>query len=689
MSDDFGGNFDTPVVHLRWWGSYIGPDNYYGTGVKQFYIGFSSDVPRSPVNPYAHPGTRLLEQYVAKGPLAPASGTFTETLIRGPDLFGDSLYEYNAELKCPFQANNDTIYWLTLVPLIDDDPTRDGPIVWGWHSRDWTVQNPQASAAPAVEHGEFVFGEVPSTPPLPIWHFQGPATRGIGFMTSFADQCHADTNQVATVAEGYSQVRDGLPPGAFDKDLAFELYTIPEPATVVFGFAALAAAWLWRLPGLRSYNFKRSGRFLGTLTFLIGYIAGDCGVAKAQPPIEVVFNANADQRSYPLVANRNSQIFTIFHTAGSGTDRLLFFGDNLSRRLDSPGTNLLNPAFSNYGMAAYDFRTPLRVRAAALNGPIELIYEVGPNGSLTEPSINDTGVVGFLGRATNQHGLRDAYLDMPGQPLVTLPDLGEDSQREQPLLDEDGRLISVHQYSDYRTELRRYSPTLGSWENLTPTIAGEILDTSNYLLGGGRPAGLDGDFIFGTVRTTGGRTSLFRYDDATATVRRILDTTSATGQTMPAWVFFADNGALLIAADNFNASFPERKVVFQRPDGAIVNLAASLPAGESFVGAPQLPQMNFAGDVWLSTRDVATGQFNYYVYRNAQLLPVMQDTTLRLDNVRLTNDHHVYFWTADGTSFDLARIVVIPEPGTYGLATCAFFCFLWKARSCRAPGRGR
>src|SRR6266436_243447 len=130
MADDFADKFDTPVFHVRWWGSYMGPDHFAGEGVKQFYIGFESDVPASSSQPFSRPGTPLVQQYATKGTLAPGSGTFTETLIRGPDpVLGESLYQYNAELKCPFQEKRDTVYWLKIVAMVNQ--ATDGPIQWG------------------------------------------------------------------------------------------------------------------------------------------------------------------------------------------------------------------------------------------------------------------------------------------------------------------------------------------------------------------------------------------------------------------------------------------------------------------------------------------------------------------------------------------------------------------------------
>ena len=106
MADDFADKVGTPVVHVKWWGSYInGPAP--ATPVQQFLISFETDVPAQPGVP-SHPGTPLLSQIVTLGALAPGSGTFTETLVNGN--VPEHLYSYNAELKLPFAEANDTVY---------------------------------------------------------------------------------------------------------------------------------------------------------------------------------------------------------------------------------------------------------------------------------------------------------------------------------------------------------------------------------------------------------------------------------------------------------------------------------------------------------------------------------------------------------------------------------------------------
>jgi hypothetical protein len=257
MADDFADKFDTPVVHVRWWGSYL--DNQIGNpanpGVKRFLISFEKDVPVGPNNPlpFSHPGDPLLNQIVTLGPLAPGSGTYTEKLIPTPLMPGmaprEALYEYNAELNLgkEFKQEPDTVYWLKIVALVDAQ--QDGLIQWGWHNRDWSIHNPLASTPPAVIPGEGIIGGVfdpEKSFESPVWHFQDDAVSGD--ITVFPNPSMPRMPEIEQ--SGYAPERY-LPPwdgpstiGQYSKDLAFELYTrvIPEPCSL--GLMAIAAITL-------------------------------------------------------------------------------------------------------------------------------------------------------------------------------------------------------------------------------------------------------------------------------------------------------------------------------------------------------------------------------------------------------------------------------------------------------------
>ena len=248
MADDFADKFDSPIVHVKWWGSYL--NNFVSPSfpVDKFLISIESDVPAGPNNPFSHPGQPLLNQIVTRGPISPGSGTFTERPISGggPPL-NETLYEYNAELHLgkEFFQKPDTVYWLKIVALVDlppgiiIDPNQPPTFVprWGWHNRDYTVQNLQASTAPAVVPGEGIEGFLGGAGGTPVWHFQDDAVTGhivvnhlstpMGNIMPLVDQAGFQPTRYINLVDGPGTI------GEFSKDLAFELYTIqiPEPAT--------------------------------------------------------------------------------------------------------------------------------------------------------------------------------------------------------------------------------------------------------------------------------------------------------------------------------------------------------------------------------------------------------------------------------------------------------------------------
>jgi hypothetical protein len=228
-ADDFSDNFSTPVVHLSWWGSYISNPTP-ATPVQQFLISFESDVPSTAAGGFSEPGTPLLTEVVSAGALAPASGTFTEKLINGS--VSEPLFQYNAELKMPFQEQAGTVYWLKIVALANpNQPT----LQWGWHNRDWGIKDPLASPVPVP--GENIEGVVGNSP---VWHFQddavtGQVIAGVNSAGTFGIISERTANPLNYEFTAGAVPIDG-PPGIqnFSEDLSFALYTVvPEPSTVV------------------------------------------------------------------------------------------------------------------------------------------------------------------------------------------------------------------------------------------------------------------------------------------------------------------------------------------------------------------------------------------------------------------------------------------------------------------------
>lgn len=260
MADDFADKFSSPVVHVKWWGSYLNNFTTPNFPVDKFLISFESDVAQGPNIPFSRPGEPLLNQIVrrvpAGGGLTPGSGLFTEKPISpgGPPL-SETLYEYNAELHLgkEFYQKPNTVYWLKIVALVDlpagvpvDQPPTFAPR-WGWHNRDYTIFDPLASSPPAVAPGEFLNGSIGGGPVAsPIWHFQDDAVTGrvfvdttgpMGQIMPVIDQAQFAPTRYLPLADGPELI------GQYSKDLAFELYTlVPEPASCLL--LACAAAYL-------------------------------------------------------------------------------------------------------------------------------------------------------------------------------------------------------------------------------------------------------------------------------------------------------------------------------------------------------------------------------------------------------------------------------------------------------------
>jgi len=248
MADDFADEFKSPVVHLKWWGSYLNDQTVPpGLGVRRFLISFESDIPATSANDFSRPGTPLLNQIVtldSDSVLTPGSGTFTERIFHPVSIDGP-IYEYNAELHFgkEFRQEPDKVYWLKIVALVDAPPTvpPEQRLRWGWHNRDYTIFDPLASPLPVPgEHNQFPMG------PFPVWHFQDDAVDGSVFvginpsdpMTQimpFVQQTVRGPNDYLPLVDGPSII------GMFSKDLAFELYTVPEPACATLLVIALAA----------------------------------------------------------------------------------------------------------------------------------------------------------------------------------------------------------------------------------------------------------------------------------------------------------------------------------------------------------------------------------------------------------------------------------------------------------------
>ena len=59
MADDFADNLTSPVVHVKWWGSYRNDIINPQMPVNRFLIAFESDIPADPSQSFSMPGQVL------------------------------------------------------------------------------------------------------------------------------------------------------------------------------------------------------------------------------------------------------------------------------------------------------------------------------------------------------------------------------------------------------------------------------------------------------------------------------------------------------------------------------------------------------------------------------------------------------------------------------------------------------
>jgi len=234
IADDFRDPFNTPVLTVRWWGSYVGltfqqdpltgaVTPLFGPGSEDGYVlSFFKDQPVDLVNPFSRPD-ELLATYVAPFDVV----TVSPTGHVGWD--GHEIWEYQVNLMdthlehaLPGIADPDgfnqlpgEIYWLAINAEVGHDIVEvtnpDGTISW--------VEQ---------DTGKFTIPD-PSTT-NPDGHFWGWHTSPEAF------------NDVATMGhlvmgpggEWIYPQQDWQPiqPNHGLNDMAFELLTIPEPASL-------------------------------------------------------------------------------------------------------------------------------------------------------------------------------------------------------------------------------------------------------------------------------------------------------------------------------------------------------------------------------------------------------------------------------------------------------------------------
>ena len=131
------------------------------------------------------------------------------------------------------------MYWLKIAALVDVPtavpfPPPTNVTQWGWHNRDYTIQDPLASALVAPGEHFDGFADLSN-----IYHFQDDAVTGNLRYIPFGvppSQAITQTGDTPTLYRDFIDGPGTIGPvigiGGHSKDLAFQLFTtVPEPTT--------------------------------------------------------------------------------------------------------------------------------------------------------------------------------------------------------------------------------------------------------------------------------------------------------------------------------------------------------------------------------------------------------------------------------------------------------------------------
>jgi hypothetical protein len=245
IADDFRDPFNTPVLTVRWWGSYVGPTfgpgtpgpvPIFGPGSEDGYlISFFKDIPADTPGgvPYSRPG-ELLGSYAV---------SFDKVWVEPTNYIGwdqHPIWEYKANLMdahldhpstyagpMGFNQKAGEIYWISIVAEVGHklelvtDAT--GAVRW--------VESPTGKFAQPNQQN-------------PEGHYWGWHTSPIHF-NDVATMGHLAMPGMQWEYFGWQPIQ----PRHELFDMAFELYTVPEPiGASLMAAGMLMAAMFWRRP---------------------------------------------------------------------------------------------------------------------------------------------------------------------------------------------------------------------------------------------------------------------------------------------------------------------------------------------------------------------------------------------------------------------------------------------------------
>ena len=214
-ADDWKCPNGLPVTDVHWWGSYIGgePDPTH-PGAEAFEISIHGNIPAGQELGHAsHPDPNALF-YLIAAPVGIPGGVQENFFdVGGGTRDPHDIYQYNYTLPAPFPQEEGVIYWMNIVAILPDNG-----LTWGWH----TGLRPPFIPDDGLDAAVNIYDYQPNG-----WYSE---------WGSLYDQ------------QGPVQ-------------LAFELTTVPEPATLtVVGTAGVLLAGLVRRKRMSSRKDWKLGR---------------------------------------------------------------------------------------------------------------------------------------------------------------------------------------------------------------------------------------------------------------------------------------------------------------------------------------------------------------------------------------------------------------------------------------------